>query len=1014
MIHKNRSSVTKSSLLPSPVFIGILFLAGLFFGDKPVRQYSPDNIVKKQIVNGTHETRDQYFFNARKTPGTNTIDYRAMLKCQQIIESDKKFHRALSSMGLYWNPLGPDNVGGETRALLIDKNDPTGQTIFAGGVAGGLWKSVNGGVSWSPTAVGMSNDCISSLAQDSGGTIFVGTGEGFNLYYQGQGFCTGMLGAGIYKSVDDGATFNVLPATVPTLPNNGNVLWAYTNRIAIISGDTDIIYVGTNLGLIVSTDGGSTFKYAKTNGTGNMNGNTLDVKASADKKLVVACYNGTAYYAYPAVSVTNFTRVNHSNYDSLPPSGGGRIEFGIAPGNSNYAYASVIGGNSNLIGIYMTKDAVSSGIGGNWHKINSKSVNPYSLYAGAGQGAYANAIGIFPNNPGKVIFGGVTLWSWSQSFPGDTSGTWVNISTSNTDSVGLPRYVHAYDHVIAMAPDNKNVYIACDGGVYKSIDGAHSFQNYDNGYNVTEFYSIAVPPYTNNGEGVLAGSQDNGTIYIPGYSWGFQNGYIYNYGNGGQCAISSLNANICYMTTPEGLELLRSDGMTSLAAPTWGYTTTLGLNTGANIDSMTRTGYGCFVTPLALYETPFDTKTLDSTIWIADKAYNAGDTITAVSPNGNIEFPYILNKAVAQNAVIKVQNRVISKIATAFSASAGVWMMMQAADFNDPMVWMPIGGPLSLPDAFTGNDPVHCMAWSPNGDALFVGTEGGQLFRFSNLDSVIDNVYTSGGLFSVPAGGHAVTNPSTRVKSKSLTVASTIPAGTDILSISIDPHNGNKILVTVGGYIGGTHVYYCNNALSTYPSFGSRQGNLPEMPVYGSVIDIVNSPYPNGALVATEHGVYSTPDVTVASPVWSADNNSMDNTITLAIKQQTLPPWNCNNSGKIYIATGGRGLYVDSTFFVPVGINQLTNNEGLKGSMRIYPNPMNAGGTIALTLPESEKVTITIYDMQGRVVKEIPVINMAPGNHTVSINTNDMAVGAYIATATGSNFKCSSRFVVVR
>jgi len=1008
----NRIYLTKSSLLPSSGFIGILFLSGLFFSDKPMRQYSPENTVKKQSFTGTQETREQYFFNARKTPGTNTIDYGAMLKCQQIIESDEKFHRALSAMGLYWNPLGPDNVGGETRAVLIDKNDPTGQTLFAGGVAGGLWKSVNGGVSWSPTAIGMSNDCISCITQDSSGTIFAGTGLGFALYSQGLGFSTGMLGAGIYKSVDDGATFNVLPATVPSVPNNDAILWAYTDRIAIISGNPDIIYAGTSVGLMVSTDGGNTFNYATTNGTTKLTGNALDVAASSDGKLVVACVNGNAYYAYPLTSISDFTLIHQHGTDSLPSSVNGRIELAIAPGNSNYVYASVVGYNDNFIGIYMTMNALSSGNGGNWYDIGpggSKSFNPYE-----NEGTYNNAIGVFPNNPGKAIFGGFVLWEWVQSSAADTVGAWSSISTASLSSVGNSNYVHADDMAIVIDSNNPNkVYICTDGGVYKSTDAAKTFQPANRGCDVTQFYSIAFPPYTTNGEGVIGGSQDNGTIYISGTNYYPEDGNGISTADGAQCAISSLNGNICYVTETNGF-LLRANNLNGFATLLDAYTKTGGLNTGANIDSVSHLQSGSFITPLALYENPYDTITLDSITWIANKTYNAGDTIYPVSPNGNIEFPYILNKAVAQNAVIKVQNRVVSKIATGFSATNGVWMMMQAADFNNPMVWMPIGGPLSLPDAFKGNDPVHCMAWSPDGDALFVGTEGGQLFRFSNLDSIIDTSYITGGLFSMPTGGHAVTNSLTRVKSKNLTAASTIPAATDILSISIDPHNGNRILVTTGSYVGGTHVYYCGNALSFSPSFFTRQGNLPEMPVYGSVIDIVNSPYPNGALVATEHGVYSTPDVTVASPVWSADNNSMDNTITLAIKQQTLPPWNCNNSGKIYIATGGRGLYVDSTFFVPVGINQLTDNAGLKGSMRIYPNPMKAGGIIAFTIPESEKVTITIYDMQGRVVEEIPVTDRTPGNHTISINTSDMAIGTYIATATGSNFKCSGRFVVVR
>ena len=76
---------------------------------------------------------------------------------------------------------------------------------------------------------------------------------------------------------------------------------------------------------------------------------------------------------------------------------------------------------------------------------------------------------------------------------------------------------------------------------------------------------------------------------------------------------------------------------------------------------------------------------------------------------------------------------------------------------------------------------------------------------------------------------------------------------------------------------------------------------------------------------------------------------------------------------------------------------------------------MNAGGTIAFTLPDNAgKVDITIYDIQGRVVKQIPVETKAPGAHTVSINSQEMPVGTYLATLTGENFRQTTRFVVAR
>lgn len=44
---------------------------------------------------------------------------------------------------VHWSERGPNNVGGRTRAIMIDPNDPTGKTIWAGSVSGGLWKTTD-------------------------------------------------------------------------------------------------------------------------------------------------------------------------------------------------------------------------------------------------------------------------------------------------------------------------------------------------------------------------------------------------------------------------------------------------------------------------------------------------------------------------------------------------------------------------------------------------------------------------------------------------------------------------------------------------------------------------------------------------------------------------------------------------------------------------------------------------------------------------------------------------------
>ncbi len=103
-----------------------------------------------------------------------------------------------------WSERGPDNVGGRTRALIFDPNDPTQETVYAGGVSGGLWK--NTAISDSNSAwsyVGISeNLSVSSIAIDpnDANIWYVGTGES---YTGGDG-----VGNGLWKTTDGGITWD--------------------------------------------------------------------------------------------------------------------------------------------------------------------------------------------------------------------------------------------------------------------------------------------------------------------------------------------------------------------------------------------------------------------------------------------------------------------------------------------------------------------------------------------------------------------------------------------------------------------------------------------------------------------------------------------------------------------------------------------------------------------------------------------------------------------------------------
>ncbi|CAM1338938.1 thrombospondin type 3 repeat-containing protein [Tenacibaculum aestuarii] len=99
-----------------------------------------------------------------------------------------------------WVERGPDNVGGRTRGLIFDPNDTTNETVFAGGVSGGLWKNTNISNSESTwTRVGIpENLAVSCIAVDPNNSqiFYVGTGES---YVNGD-----VNGDGLWKSTDAG------------------------------------------------------------------------------------------------------------------------------------------------------------------------------------------------------------------------------------------------------------------------------------------------------------------------------------------------------------------------------------------------------------------------------------------------------------------------------------------------------------------------------------------------------------------------------------------------------------------------------------------------------------------------------------------------------------------------------------------------------------------------------------------------------------------------------------------
>ncbi len=162
--------------------------------------------------------RDEFFFNMLRDPATNRIPEGIRTKelkfPKKLTEMNTSLNK-VSTSGLTWAEAGPNNVGGRTRALAVDVTNPN--VIIAGGISGGIWKSTNNGATWVLKSSTSQILSITSIAQDprSGSTQnwYYTTGEFDGNSARDRGGSATFTGDGIYKSTDNGESWNVLQST---------------------------------------------------------------------------------------------------------------------------------------------------------------------------------------------------------------------------------------------------------------------------------------------------------------------------------------------------------------------------------------------------------------------------------------------------------------------------------------------------------------------------------------------------------------------------------------------------------------------------------------------------------------------------------------------------------------------------------------------------------------------------------------------------------------------------------
>lgn len=475
--------------------------------------------------------------------------------------------RDMEMAALSWTERGPNNMGGRSRAVMIDKNDITGNTVWVGSVGGGLWKSTNfkaATPTWTPIASVSANLAITTLAQDplTPNTMYAGTGEGYNNV-------DAIRGLGVYKSTNGGITWNLLASTTTGGANAAD--FGFVQKMIVNSnGDVYAACISTqfcnNGGILKSTDAGGTWTRVIgnfvapplptvatcANAAFDFNGYDIEIALNGDLYASVRDASNVPDNSTGTIDTTRGkifrspagpTAGNAGTWINITPAPAAnsywrRIELAVSGVNPNTVFA-IMQGTGNAVGGIR----VSTNAGANWTNRDNATVwcdqgIPGTTDFTRDQAWYDLLIAPKPDDDNTIYVGGVDIMKSTNG------GTTWNQNTQWADGCAVLPNIHADNHNLVHFPGSPNEFIIVnDGGIYYSNNNGVSYTNKSVGYRTIQYYSAAIHP-TAGSNYMLAGAQDNGTQSFSAAGLGA--GFSVTGGDGGFCGIDQDNPNYQY------------------------------------------------------------------------------------------------------------------------------------------------------------------------------------------------------------------------------------------------------------------------------------------------------------------------------------------------------------------------------------------------------------------------------------------------------------------------------------
>ncbi len=407
---------------------------------------------------------------------------------------------------LPWRSIGPASTSGRIDDFAVGRRAGSPDAIYVGTASGGVWKSVNGGISWEPVfdkAGGMLSIGAVAVAPGNPDIVWVGTGEANNRQ-------SSSWGDGVYRSLDGGRTWQ----------NMGLKETRQIARIVVDPTDPQVVYVaalghlwGSNSerGVYRTRDGGASWTrvlYVDEN-TGATD---LVIDPRDPRTLFAATYQrqrkawgfngggpGSAIYR-TRDGGNSWTKLT----EGLPKGDKGRIGLDVFRADARTVYATVEAGDQQG-GLFRSTDG-----GETWERMTTLNTRPM----------YYSQVRVDPRDRNRIYM------------LGSNRGFYNSVDGGRTFS-DTTSGVHGEDHALWVDPDDGNhLIVGGDGGVSISYDAGRTW-DFRNDMPIGQFYEVAVDqsdPYK-----ICGGLQDNGLWCVASATRnrnGISNAESYNIGGG--------------------------------------------------------------------------------------------------------------------------------------------------------------------------------------------------------------------------------------------------------------------------------------------------------------------------------------------------------------------------------------------------------------------------------------------------------------------------------------------------